>query len=201
MINKMDERRKWKNESNDEGKKRYKELNNELSREAAKAKATWQNRECNELEELDKKGRSDLVYDKVVKLTWKKKCMNKNIEIKDSTGVIVNEPEKVREQWRLYIESLCDRDGKPKSDEFQVEEEAEVEDDEKGPAVLRSEILAPIADIKEGKSAGVDEVPAVSIESLSKFHISKQLKTTIACMNINKLNIRKVKEIIDFVSL
>ena len=45
------------------------------------------------------------MYDKVAKLTWKKKCMNKNIEIKDSTGVIVYEPEEVREQWRLYIES------------------------------------------------------------------------------------------------
>ena len=69
-----------------------------------------------------KKGRSDLVYDKVAKLTWKKKCMNKNIEIKDITGVIVNEPEKVREQWRLYIESFYDKDGKPKSGDLSVEE-------------------------------------------------------------------------------
>ena len=54
MINKMDVRRKWKNESNEEGKKRYRELNNELRREAAKAKETWWSRECKELEELDK---------------------------------------------------------------------------------------------------------------------------------------------------
>ena len=40
MINKIDERRKWKNESNEEGKKRYRELNIELRREAAKAKVT-----------------------------------------------------------------------------------------------------------------------------------------------------------------
>ena len=37
--------------------------------------------------------------------------------------MIVNEPEEVIEQWRLYIESLYDKDGKPKSDDFQVEEE------------------------------------------------------------------------------
>ena len=77
--------------------------------------------------------------------------MNKNIEIKDSTGVIVNEPEEVREQWRLYIESLYDKDGKPKNDDLKVAEEAEVEDDEKGPAVLKSEILAAIAEIKKEK--------------------------------------------------
>ena len=141
------------------------ELNNELRREAAKAKETWWSRECKELEELDKKGRSDLVYDKVAKLTWKKKCMNKNIEIKDSTGVIVNEPEEVREQWRLYIESLYDKDGKPKSDDLQFEEETEVEDDEKEPAVIKSEILAAIAEIKEGKAVGVDEVTAEILET------------------------------------
>ena len=34
---------------------------------------------------------------------------------------------------------------KPMTDDFQVEEETEAEDDEKGPAVLKSEILAAIA--------------------------------------------------------
>ena len=107
-----------------------------------------------------------MVYDKVAKLTWKKKCMNKNIEIKDSTGVIVYEPEEVREQWRLYIESLYDNDGKSKSDALQVDEEAEFKDDEKGPAVLKSTILAAIADKKEGKAVGVDEIPAEMLKRL-----------------------------------
>ena len=71
----------------------------------------------------------------------------------------------MREQWRLYIESLYDKDGKPKSDDFQVEEEAEM-DNEKGPAVLKSEILAAIAEIKEGKAVGVDEIPAEMLKRL-----------------------------------
>ena len=97
------EKTEVENESNEEGKKRYRELNNELRREAAKAKETWWSRECKELEELDKKARSDLVYDKVAKLTWKKKCMNKNIEIKNNTGVIVNEPEEERKRTVAVI--------------------------------------------------------------------------------------------------
>src|SRR6187399_1029240 len=92
--------------------------------------------------------------------------MIKNIEIKDSTGVVVNEPKEVREQWRLYFGSLYDKDGKQKSDDLQVEEEADVEDDEKGPAVLKSEILAAIAEIKEGKAVGVDEVPSAMLKRL-----------------------------------
>ena len=36
MINKMDESRKWKNVNVEEGKKRYKQLNNELRKETEK---------------------------------------------------------------------------------------------------------------------------------------------------------------------
>ena len=38
MISKMDERRRWKSINNEEGKKRYRQLNTELRREAKKAK-------------------------------------------------------------------------------------------------------------------------------------------------------------------
>ena len=69
MISKMDERRKWKTKNNEEGKKRYRQLKNELRREAKKAKEAWWSKECDELEELNSKGRSDLVYAKVAELT------------------------------------------------------------------------------------------------------------------------------------
>ena len=55
MINKMDERRKLKNMNTDVGRKRYRELNNELRRETDKARAQWWREECEELEELDDK--------------------------------------------------------------------------------------------------------------------------------------------------
>ena len=47
------------------------------------------------------------------------------------------------------------------SDDLQFEEEAEVEDDEKGPAVLKSEILAAVSEIKQGKAVGAGEVPVL----------------------------------------
>lgn len=69
MIKKMDERRKWRNNRTDEGKKRYLELNNELRRSTEQAKEDWWNKQCEDLEELDKKGRSDLMYTKVKEIT------------------------------------------------------------------------------------------------------------------------------------
>src|SRR5206468_13026747 len=111
MTNKMDERRSWKNKNDEYGKQRYRQLNNELRREAAKAKEEWWSKECAELEEHDSKGRSDLAYAKVAKLTWKKKMTHKNVSVRDSARNMVNEPEEVKETWRQYIESLYDKDG------------------------------------------------------------------------------------------
>src|SRR5437867_4823184 len=168
MTSKMDERRKWKSKNDEQGRQRYKQLNNELRREAAKAKEEWWNKECAELEELDSKGRSDLVYAKVAKLTWKKKMTNKNVSVRDSAGNMVNEPEEVKETWRQYIESLYDKDGKPKIEDLQVEERGEVDDDVAGPEVLKSEILLAISEMKEGKAAGVDEIPSEMLKSLGE---------------------------------
>src|SRR3989442_12251994 len=132
MTSKMDDRRKWKSKNDEHGRQRYRQLNNVLRRKAAKAKEEWWSKECAELEELDSKGRSDLVYAKVARLTWKKKMMRKNLGVKDGAGSTVTEPEEVRETWRQYIGSLYDRDGKPKKEDLQIEERDEVDGDAEG---------------------------------------------------------------------
>src|SRR3989442_13833762 len=81
---------------------------------------------------------------------------------------MVNEPEEVKETWRQYIESLYDKDGKPKIEDLQVEEREEVDDDVAGPEVLKSEILLAISEMKEGKAVGVDEIPAEMLKSLGE---------------------------------
>ena len=41
MMSKMGERRKWKNKNTEQGKKKYRQLNNELRRETERAKEKW----------------------------------------------------------------------------------------------------------------------------------------------------------------
>jgi hypothetical protein len=72
----------------------------------------------------------------------------------------VTDLEEVREIWKLYIESLYDKDGKPKKEDLNLEEEGEVETDVKGSTILQSEILSAIAEMKEGKAVEVDDIPA-----------------------------------------
>ena len=41
IMEKMQERRKWKNKNTEEGKKTYRRLNNELRRETDQARKRW----------------------------------------------------------------------------------------------------------------------------------------------------------------
>ena len=62
MVKKMDERRKWKNVNTEEGRRMYRKLNNLLRRETDKANGKWVDEQCKDIENLEKRGRSDLIY-------------------------------------------------------------------------------------------------------------------------------------------
>src|SRR6476619_5961460 len=95
-MEKMQARRKWKNKNTEEGKKTYRRLNNKLRRETDQARERWWENECNELEELDRRARPDLVYAKVRQLTRKKTTNCTSEAIKDETGKLLTEPEAIR---------------------------------------------------------------------------------------------------------
>src|SRR6476469_8542055 len=69
IMEKIQERRKWENKNTEEGKRTYRCLNNELRRETDQARERWWENEFNELEELDRRARPDLVYAKVEQST------------------------------------------------------------------------------------------------------------------------------------
>ncbi len=69
---------------------------------------------CNELEDLEKKGRADLLYAKVRELTKTEgKGNSQCCSIKDNNVDLLIEPEKFKERWKEYVEELYDREGKP----------------------------------------------------------------------------------------
>src|SRR5713101_4722301 len=105
MLNKMVERRKWKNVNTETGKKTYKEINNELRRKTDQAKEIWLRNECEEIEELEKKGRFDLMYGRSKKLN-SKKITKKLKATKEKKGKKITKLEKILERWKEYIEKL-----------------------------------------------------------------------------------------------
>ena len=164
MIEKMDERRKWKNSNTEAGRRNYRRLNNELRRETDRAKEIQLDEDLKELEELEKKGRSDLMHKKVKEINRVKKGGLRSIEIEGKNGEKLKNPEDVRKRWMEHIEDLYDKENKPP--DIEIEEEADVDDDEIGPELLDREIEATLKELKNGKAPGPDDIPSEFLKSL-----------------------------------
>ena len=78
-----------------------------------------------------------------------------------------NKSEEVRERWKQLIESLYDKDGKPKVENLHVEEEKKLKEDEIEPSILICEILLAISEPKKGNDQvmSVDAIPAEMLKS------------------------------------
>jgi endonuclease/exonuclease/phosphatase family metal-dependent hydrolase len=167
MLQKMDKRRNWKGASTEEGKKTYRRLNNELRRETDKARDEWWEAKCKELEEYDRRGRSDLLYQEVGKITrTENKTKATDVAINDRKVQMINEMSEVLKRWKEYIEDLYRKDTKPIVEDFEMEEENIVDNDQEGPGLIREEVLAVIKDMKNGKSIGIEEIPAQLLKML-----------------------------------
>ena len=173
MVDSMEERRKWKNVNNEEGRKMYKKFNNMLRRETDKAKQKWLEQQCEEIEELDKRGRSDLMYIRAKEMGKKYKASRSiNNNIQDLQGNILKDKEKIKERWKEYFETLYDAANKPTT--CNLEQENEVGEDDKGPLILLAETEASKHKLKKGKAPGLDNIPGELIECLGP-QATKQL--------------------------
>jgi len=136
MINKMDERKKWKNVNTEEGRRNYRRLRNELKGATEKAKKEYLENACTEIMGFHRKGRYDLMY-MTKELGWKETQGIQNIGIEDSQGNRIVDQKKVLKIWENYVTELYDRPNRPETLEAEPEE---VDTDEKGPYILKSDV-------------------------------------------------------------
>jgi len=87
--------------------------------------------------EFQRTWRYDLMCMNTKELGWKENQGIQNIGIKDSQGNKIVEKSQVLQIWENYITELHDRPNRPVT--LEVEPEKEVDADEKGPYILRSE--------------------------------------------------------------
>jgi hypothetical protein len=108
IISKMDKRRNWKSVDNEEGRKNYRRLNNELRRATDKAKLKYLQSKCDEITELQRAGWYDLMYRKAKELDRKENNGIRTIGIEDSQGNKIVDQNKVLKIWETYVEELYD---------------------------------------------------------------------------------------------
>src|SRR6476661_4071843 len=168
MLKKMDERRAAKKMNSTAGKRKYRALNNELRRTTDLAYEEWWTKEVNELELLERQGKTEQLYRIIKELTEEKKARSNSKSIRDKHGVILKEPDEIKRRWREHIEELYDKGGKPGMEEFKLENEEDVDEDEKGPDLLDDEIESAINELKCKKAEGVDGIPAEFLKALGE---------------------------------
>jgi len=150
IISKMDERRKWKNVSTEEGRRNYRRLRNELKRATEKAKQGYIENTCTEIMEFHRTGLYDLMYMKTKELGWKEIQVIQNIDIEDFQGNRIVDQKQVLKTWENYVTELYDRPNRPET--LEVEPEEEVNTDEKGPYILQSEVQKAIKEMRNRKA-------------------------------------------------
>ena len=72
----------------------------------------------------------------------------------------------MKTRWKEYIEDLYNKGEKLRLEGFPIEDEGQIGYDERGPNLLMEEICAAMTELKSGKAAGVDDIPAEFLKLL-----------------------------------
>lgn len=155
----MDERRKYKNDTSELGKLKYKSLKNKINRICKETKMEWWNLQCQALETLEKQGKSDLVYRKVNEMT-KNYTGIKTTAIKDENGKEAVELRDKKKVWQMYVEKLYEDvpwKWKPKNICSQMED-----------SIMREEFDRALKILRINKAPGNDNIPAELLKNSGK---------------------------------
>lgn len=154
----VDERRRLKNSQDINKDERVRELNREIKRACRKDKNSYLGRVCNEIETHAYQQQPRDLYKKVKQLT--REFKPRTWSIKDHNGEVVTEINDIAEVWRQYCQKL-----------FEGENTYPSMDHLDEPDIMRSEIEAAIARLKNNKAVGTDEISAELIKQLGDYGV------------------------------
>ena len=158
ILDMCDKRRDLKKVKNTTGKEEYKEINKKIRKEMRNVKEEWVEKQCAEIEECISKNNSRRAYQIVKDLTQQKQAKVNNIEDKD--GNCLTEEKAIIERWTEYCSELYNHQtqGDPS-----VLTNQDVSEEDDFP-ILQEEVEAAIKSLKNGKAAGIDNIPAELIK-------------------------------------
>lgn len=135
----MEERRK--NKSNFH---KYKELKSKIKL----AKEEWIRKNCEEIEEYERKYDSFNMHKKIKEMAGMKRY--RQLNVLEDCGKLITDIEQQLEEWTRYIKNLFE-DNRPELELHQIEDS--------GPEILESEVVYAIQQTKEGRANGPDGIP------------------------------------------
>ena len=158
VLMKMNERKEAKNDT-----KKYRSLDKEVRKMCERAKETWYNEQCEEIEKLEREHKAKEVHDKVKHLTHKGRRNSGNVCITNKNGDILFEEKDLQERWCEYIGELFDDERGDLPNIEQLE----------GPTILEAEVEKVINSMKIGKAAGDDGVTTEMLQAIGSLGIAR----------------------------
>ena len=162
ILNMMDERKAYKNVD----RNKYNQLNKEIINDCRKAKETWFNKQCEEIEELEKNHNSREMHAKVKDLWQNKKYNNSNGCIMDKGGNLLFDEKDVANRWKEYITELYD-DNRADIPRFTMTT---------GNNILQEEVQKAISSMRKGKATGSDEISTEMLKALDDHNVKSITK-------------------------
>ena len=158
ILSDMDERKEWK----DKNEAKYNEVNKRIKRKCIQAKEDWFNKECEEIQKLEKKD-SRGMHEKVRSLAGKKKTASGST-IRKKDGSLAMETDEILSRWEEYIKELFEDNRGDKPD---------LKRNIEGPEITKDEIRAAMKKMKNRKSPGPDEVMIEMLNATEEFGVEK----------------------------
>ena len=142
-----------------EGAKQYKAVNQQIKKGMVKARETWIEERCQEIDDSLGKNNNKKAYQLVKDLTSSKQGHTTTIQ--DKNGKRLTEDRDILNRWTEYCSELYNH--KVKGDP-EVLKHPPVTNIDSHP-ILREEVEAAVKSLKPGKSAGVDNIPAELLQA------------------------------------
>lgn len=144
ILKLMDERRQNKNNINE-----YAKLNSQIKIKIKHAKEEWLKRNCEEIEEYEKRYDSFNMHKRIKEMTGLNKHKVSTV-LKNREGKLLTDVNEQLTEWTNYIKILF----------YDTRPELSIDFAENtGPEILKEEVLHAIQQTKSGKASGPDEIP------------------------------------------
>ena len=137
----------------------YREINKNVRKKLKKAKEDWIGQQCTEIESSLLKNNSKKAFQIVKDLTRKKQPRVSTIQ--DENGKCLTEASDIAKRWTEYCKELYNH---PSSGDQEVLEVSNSTNNDDFP-ILKEEVESAIRALKDGKAAGVDNIPAELIKN------------------------------------
>ena len=106
------------------------------------------------------------MYMKTKELGWNETQGNQSIGIEDSQGNRIADQRQVLKIWENYITELYDRPNRP--EKLEAEPEEEIDKEEKGPLISKSEVEKANKETRNRKATGDDDIPGDVLKLLGE---------------------------------